>query len=193
MIFRPKRNEFFYYKKKKKEKKKRKLKSLSFSFDPKTPKQRKMGWKMNQIHNQWNSNTFLWGPIIRGPDPFIRQGPKAQAEEGDGPGSAIQVRDSLGTQPRTIQSSACSRSHKKKGQKWYRNNLGKKNLKYLCQQKGVCWKLQRSGKAALTAIQYSAPNRAILSSFYNHPQPLWVWADGTSISLGMSILHVDKG
>ena len=27
-------------------------------------------------------------------------------------------------------------------------------------------------KAALTAIQYSAPDRAILSNFYNHPQPL---------------------
>ena len=40
------------------------------------------------------------------------------------------------------------------------------------------------GKAALTAIQYSAPDRAILFSFYNHPQPLWVWVDGTSISLG---------
>ena len=42
------------------------------------------------------------------------------------------------------------------------------------------------GKAALTAIQYSAPDKAIPFSFYNHPQPLWVWADGTSISLGKS-------
>ena len=40
------------------------------------------------------------------------------------------------------------------------------------------------GKAALTAIQYFAPNRAIPFSFYNHPQPLWVWIDGISISLG---------
>ena len=39
-------------------------------------------------------------------------------------------------------------------------------------------------KAAVTAIQYFAPNRAIPFSFYNHPQPLWVWVDGTSISLG---------
>ena len=38
-------------------------------------------------------------------------------------------------------------------------------------------------KAALTAIQYSAPDRAIPFSFYNHPQPLWVWVDGKSISL----------
>ena len=47
------------------------------------------------------------------------------------------------------------------------------------------------GKAAITAIKYSAPNRAMLFSFYNHPQPLWVWADGTSISLGKLNLHVD--
>ena len=49
------------------------------------------------------------------------------------------------------------------------------------------------GKAALTAIQYFALDRAIPFSFYNYPQPLWVWADGTSISLGMPILHVDEG
>ena len=49
------------------------------------------------------------------------------------------------------------------------------------------------GKAAITAIQYSAPDRAVFFGFYNHPQRLWVWADGTSISLGMSILHVDVG
>ena len=53
MIFRPKRKEFFIIKKKKNT-----LKSLSFTFGPNTPEQRKMGWKMNQIHNQWNSNTF---------------------------------------------------------------------------------------------------------------------------------------
>ena len=49
------------------------------------------------------------------------------------------------------------------------------------------------GKAAITAIKYSAPDRAILFSFYNHPQPLWVWVDGTSISLGKLNLHVDVG
>ena len=49
------------------------------------------------------------------------------------------------------------------------------------------------GKAAITAIKYSAPDRAILFSFYNHPQPLWVWADGTNISLGKLNLHVDVG
>ena len=49
------------------------------------------------------------------------------------------------------------------------------------------------GKAAITAIKYSAPDRAMLFSFYNHPQPLWVWADGTSISPGKLNLHVDVG
>ena len=55
-----------------------------------------------------------------------------------------------------------------------KNGIGlslKENLKY-------------PGKAALTAIQYSAPDRAAFFGFYNHPQRLWVWADGTSISLG---------
>ena len=49
------------------------------------------------------------------------------------------------------------------------------------------------GKAAITAIKYSAPDRAMLFSFYKHPQPLWVWADGTSISPGTLNLHVDVG
>ena len=48
-------------------------------------------------------------------------------------------------------------------------------------------------KAVITAIKYSAPDRAMFFSFYNHPQPLWVWADGTSISLGKLNLHVDVG
>ena len=49
------------------------------------------------------------------------------------------------------------------------------------------------GKAAITAIQHSASDRTMLFNFYNHPQPLWIWADGISISLGMSILYVDEG
>ena len=48
-------------------------------------------------------------------------------------------------------------------------------------------------KAAITAIKYFALDRAILFSFYNHPQLLWVWADGTSISPGKLNLHVDVG
>ena len=49
------------------------------------------------------------------------------------------------------------------------------------------------GKAAITAIKYSAPDRAMLFSFYNHPQPLWVWVDRTSISPRKLNLHVDIG
>ena len=60
----------------------------------------------NQEVGQQGFEGLLWGPIIRGPGPFTCWGPKAQAEEGDGLGSAIQIRNSLGIQPRTIQSSA---------------------------------------------------------------------------------------
>ena len=49
------------------------------------------------------------------------------------------------------------------------------------------------GKAAITTIKYSAPDRAMLFSFYNHLQPLWIWADGTSISIGKLNLYVDVG
>ena len=49
------------------------------------------------------------------------------------------------------------------------------------------------GKATVTAIKYSVPDRAILFSFYNHPQPLWVWADRISISPRKLNLHVDVG
>ena len=48
-------------------------------------------------------------------------------------------------------------------------------------------------KAVITAIKYSTLDKAILFSFYNHPQPLWVWADGTSISPGQLNLHVNVG
>ena len=49
------------------------------------------------------------------------------------------------------------------------------------------------GKVAITAIKYSVPDRAILFSFYNHPQPLWIWANKTSISPRKLNLHVDVG
>ena len=49
------------------------------------------------------------------------------------------------------------------------------------------------GKVAIIAIKYSAPDRAMLFRFYNHPQPLWVWADRTSINLEKLNLHVDAG
>ena len=49
------------------------------------------------------------------------------------------------------------------------------------------------GKATITAIKYSTPDRAMLFSFYNYSQPLWVWADRTSISPRKLNLHVDVG
>ena len=49
------------------------------------------------------------------------------------------------------------------------------------------------GKTVITTIKYSAPDRVILFRFYNHPQPLWVWADRTSISPRKLNLHVDVG
>ena len=48
-------------------------------------------------------------------------------------------------------------------------------------------------KATITAIKYSALDRAILFSFYNHPEPLWVWADRTSINPRKLDQHVDVG
>ena len=50
---------------------------------------------------------------------------------------------------------------------------------------------KNKGKAVITAIKYSALDRAMLFSFYNHPQPLWVWADKTNISPTKLNLHVD--
>ena len=47
------------------------------------------------------------------------------------------------------------------------------------------------GRATITTIKYSAPDRAMLFSFYSHSQPLWVWADRTSISPRKLSLHVD--
>ena len=94
-----------------------------------------------------------------------------------------------------ILSSAYPRSPWKEGQKRYRNSLEKKSKISRSIKKGTLDSIttKDKGKAALTAIQYSAPDRAILFSFYNHPQPLWVWADGTSISPGKSNPHVDVG
>ena len=47
------------------------------------------------------------------------------------------------------------------------------------------------GNATITAIKYSAPDKTILFIFYNLSQPLWVWADRTSISPRKLKLHVD--
>ena len=49
------------------------------------------------------------------------------------------------------------------------------------------------GKTVITTIKYYAPDKAMFFSFYNHPQLLWIWADGTSISFEKLNLHVDVG
>ena len=49
---------------------------------------------------------------------------------------------------------------------------------------------KNKGNTAITAIKYSAPDRVMLFSFYNRPQPLWVWADGKSIIPIKLNLHV---
>ena len=49
------------------------------------------------------------------------------------------------------------------------------------------------GKTTITTIKYSAPDRAMFFSFYNHSQPLWVWADRTSINPRKLNLHVNVG
>lgn len=57
---------------------------------------------------------------------------------------------------------------------------------------GKVLKRQRTRKRlSLLQLKYYAPDRAMLFSFYNHPQPLWIWADGKSISPKKMNLHVD--
>ena len=49
------------------------------------------------------------------------------------------------------------------------------------------------GKAAITTIQYSAPNRVILSSFSTTPNHSGYGLMGQVSVLEKSILHVDEG
>ena len=91
----------------------------------------------------------MWGPIVCGPGPFIHWGLKARVEKGYSPGSVIPVQNSLGTRPRTIQSLACSRSHRKEGQKRHRNNLGKKSKISASIEKGTLGSINDQGKLPL--------------------------------------------
>ena len=113
----------------------------------------------------------MWGPIIYGPSPFI-------CGESTGPSRGglwskpdnIKHKIALGYSQGQFNPRQTPSPTRKRGKNGIRLSL-KENLKY-------------PGKAALTAIQYTAPDRAIFFGFYNHPQRLWVWADRTSISLG---------
>ena len=113
----------------------------------------------------------MWGPIIYGSGSFTCGESTGPSRGGLWPKpDNIKHKIALGYSrgqfnPRQTQSPT-----RKRG----KNGIGlslKENLKY-------------PGKAALTAIQYTAPDRAVFFGFYNHPQRLWVWADGTSIRLG---------
>ena len=80
---------------------------------------------------------------------LIVESPRAQAEESHSPNSTTQP-DSLGIQPRTVQSSTNPKSHQKKK----RGKIGiKPNLKE---------NLRISEKAALIAVQCATPGRAVL-------------------------------
>ena len=87
------------------------------------------------------------------------------------------AQNSFGIQPRTVQSSADPKAHQRKGQSRYKTKLERKS-------KNI------RGKAALIAIQCSAPDRAVSFNCYNHSQPLYVWADGTNICPRKSNLHM---
>ena len=109
--------------------------------------------------------------MIYGPGPSTRGESKGPSREGLWPKlNNIKHKIALGYSRRQFSPRQTQSPTGKRG----KNGIGlslKENLKY-------------PGKAALIAIQYSAPDRAVFFGFYNHPQRLWVWADGTSISLG---------
>ena len=91
-------------------------------------------------------------------------------------------------------SSASQSTPKRKGKNGIGTVLGKTEHTALM-EKGPLDNMttKDKGKTAITAIKYPALDRAMLFNFYNHPQPLWVWADGTSISPRKLNLHVDVG
>ena len=114
---------------------------------------------------------YCGAQVIYGPGPFTREESKGPSRGGlwsklNNITHKIALGYSRGSlSPRQTQSLT-----RKRGKNGIRLNL-KENLKY-------------QGKAALNAIQYSAPDRAAFIGFYNYLQRLWVWTDGTSISFG---------
>ena len=142
--------------------------------------------------------TGFWGAIV-GPNnlwpwPILTLGPKARAEEWYSRGWVIEVQIVL----RHSRGWFCPRHIRRlPGRK------GKNSIRTVWKKSKISMPIEEEtldsiatkdkGKVAINAIQYSAPDRAILFNFYNHPQPLWAWADGTSISLRKSILHVNEG
>ena len=107
----------------------------------------------------FNNQRELWGPIVYGPGPFTRRESKGPSRRELWPkANNVEYRIALRCRrgplsPRQTQSPIEERD---------KNGIGlslKENLKY-------------PEKAALTAIQCSAPDRAAFFGFHNHPQRL---------------------
>ena len=97
------------------------------------------------------------------------ESPKAQAKENYGPSSTIQSTKQFCDVAEDNSVLGRSKTHqKKKGKTGIGPNL-EENLRI-------------SRTAALIVIQCAAPDRAIFSSFINHPQQFRDWTDGTNVS-----------
>ena len=105
-----------------------------------------------------------------GQSPFARRESEDPSRGDSWPKPYGRALSSLGIQPRTIQSSADPKSHRKRRIKAGIGSNLKENLRI-------------SGKAAPIAIQCPAPDRAVLFSFINHLQQLRDGTDGTNVSL----------
>ena len=79
--------------------------------------------------------------------------------------------DNLAIQPRTVQSSVNPKFHRKEGQKRYMTKLERKS-------KNI------QGKLPLLPFNTLHLTESYSSAFTTTPNDFWVWADGTSISLG---------
>ena len=101
----------------------------------------------------------MWGPIIYGSGPLTRRESKSPSRGGLWPKlKNIKHKIALGYSRGQFSPRQTQNPTGKRG----KNGIGlslKENLKYPM-------------KAALTAIQYSAPDRAVFFSLYNHPQRL---------------------
>ena len=125
----------------------------------------------------------MWGGIKPGSPCQCLRGPRARSKEGppfghgkdpprpwEGPSSAINVAKGKGSNSVLVMT-------------FWVISPNRKSTKTT----------KNKGKTVITAIKYSEPDRVMPFSFYNHPQPLWVWADGTSTSPIKLNLHVNVG
>ena len=101
----------------------------------------------------------MWGPIICGPSPFLHWGPRPEPRKGIAEDDSV-----LGISEVPLEERA----------KTVWEQFGKKSKISMSIEKETMDSIttKDKGKAAITIIQYSAPDKAMLFSFYNHPQPL---------------------